>query len=206
MNILIDNPPEIVIIDSLEYEINSNFRESILFELLMQDDDLSKEEQIAQALDLYYPVLPNNIEEALKKIIWFYNCGKDSSGNEGKSSGSSGKVKHIYSFEFDCEYIFSAFLSQYSIDLADIEYLHWWKFKALFMSLNKDNKIMEIMSYRSMDLSDIKDKEQRKHYKQMKDMYAIPSAKSKAEEGRINSIEDALINGEFDKLESLLSR
>lgn len=207
MNILIDNPPKTVIIDSVEYEINSNFRESILFELLMQDEDLTKEEQITQTLDLYYPKIPHNLEKALNKVIWFYNCGKeDNVKTKSKSNGSSTKAKKIYSFEHDAEYIYSAFLSQYKIDLADIDYLHWWKFKALFTSLNKDNKIIEIMGYRATELSDIKDKEQRKYYKSMKEMYDIPTNQSKDEEEKINSIEDALINGELDKLDSLLSR
>lgn len=204
MNILIDNPPKTVEIDSLEYEINSNFRESILFELMIQDDDLTYEEKLYQALELYYPRVPNNVEEAINKIVWFYNGGKIERVKHNSSKVSSKNIKspNIYSFDYDDEYIFSAFLSQYNIDLSDIEYLHWWKFKALFASLSKENKINEIMSYRAIELSDIKDKEQRSYYKKMKDMYSIP--KGKNEQEKINNIEEALINGNIDKLEDLL--
>ena len=54
MNLLIDLVPETVTIDNEEYEINSDFRTSILFELLMQDKLLNDKEKIVNALSLYY--------------------------------------------------------------------------------------------------------------------------------------------------------
>ena len=39
-NIILDVLPETVDIDGAEYRINSDFRISILFELLMQDDEV----------------------------------------------------------------------------------------------------------------------------------------------------------------------
>ena len=41
-NIILDVLPETVEIDGVEYQINSDFRISILFELLMQDDEVGK--------------------------------------------------------------------------------------------------------------------------------------------------------------------
>lgn len=40
-NMLIDYLPETVEIEGVEYEIESNFRTFILFEMLMQDSELS---------------------------------------------------------------------------------------------------------------------------------------------------------------------
>ena len=54
MNLLIDLLPTTVDIEGIEYEINSDFRTSILFELLMQDVEIEDEEKIIQALQLYY--------------------------------------------------------------------------------------------------------------------------------------------------------
>ena len=72
MNLLIDVIPTTVNIDGVDYEINSDFRTSILFELLMLDDDISDEEKAIQALELYYyPTCPHNIKEAFNKLIWF---------------------------------------------------------------------------------------------------------------------------------------
>lgn len=196
MNILIDLVPQSVKIDDIQYEIRSDFRISILFEMLMQDEELTNEEKIIQALNLYYPVIPQNVTEAIEKIKWFYRCGKDivkSSNNTG------GNVNKIYDYEFDDDYIYSAFLSQYGIDLQDIEYLHWWKFKAMFKSLKEDNLIVKIMEYRSIDLNSIKDKEQKARYKKLQKLYEIPRNKREVE--KVNAIEEALMgNGDLSNL------
>ncbi|MBK5243343.1 bacteriophage Gp15 family protein [Clostridium sp.] len=192
MNILIDILPLVVEIDGIEYDINSNFRNSAIFELMMGDNDLDDKQKIEQALLLYYPIIPDNINLAMEQLLWFYRCGKDiiKSNKSGK-----GKSTQIYDFDFDDDYIYSAFLDQYGIDLQDAD-LHWWKFKALFKSLKEDNEIVKIMGYRSMDLSKIKDKEQKAYYKKMKDLYKIQSHASKDEIEKLESIQDALINGE----------
>ena len=52
MNILIDLVPESVEIDRTEYKIRTDFRVSILFEMMMQDEELSNEEKILKALEL----------------------------------------------------------------------------------------------------------------------------------------------------------
>ena len=171
MNILIDLLPSSVKIDGTEYEINSDFRTSVLFSLLMEDDNLSEEEKVLQALNLYYPTIPNNSEKAIEKIKWFYSCGKlDNPIGNKKARAIS---KKVFDFEVDANYIYSAFMSQYNIDLQDIEELHWWKFKALLEGLKEDNKLSKIIEYRSVDLSKIKDKEQRKFYKDMQKQYSL---------------------------------
>lgn len=191
MNILIDLVPTTVNIDNREYEINSDFRTSILFELLMQDGTIEEDDKILMALQLYYPDIPENIKKAIEQMLWFYRCGKDVSSSKG--NGKSKGVTQIYSFEYDDDYIYSAFLDQYNIDLQDIEYLHWWKFKAMFKSLKDDNMIVKIMGYRSMDLSKVKDKEQKAYYKKMQELYKIPV--SKDEENKLREIEEALLSG-----------
>ena len=77
MNILIDLVPNKVTIENKEYEINSDFRTSILFEMMMQDTEINDKEKIIIALELYYPILPSNVYEAIEKLLWFYRGGKD---------------------------------------------------------------------------------------------------------------------------------
>ncbi|MDC0803483.1 bacteriophage Gp15 family protein [Clostridium paraputrificum] len=192
MNILIDLVPTTVNIDNKEYEINSDFRTSILFELLMQDGTIEEDDKILMALQLYYPDIPENIKKAIEQMLWFYRCGKDVSSSKG--NGKSKGVTQIYSFEYDDDYIYSAFLDQYNIDLQDIEYLHWWKFKAMFKALKDDNMIVKIMGYRSMDLSKVKDKEQKAYYRRMQKLYEIPI--SKDEQNKLDDITIALLSGE----------
>ena len=193
MNLLVDLLPTTVDIEGIEYEINSDFRTSILFELLMQDVEIEDEEKIIQALQLYYRQCPHNIDEAINKMLWFYSCGKENDLKSNSKTGSSSE--QIYNFNYDDEYIYSAFLDQYRIDLNDIEYLHWWKFKAMFKALKEDNEIIKIMGYRSIDLSKVEDKKQKEFYKKMKKIYEIPIAISKDEKEKIDKINEILRNG-----------
>ena len=175
INMLIDELPK----EINGIEINSDFRTSILFELLMQDNELNNEEKVAQAIELYYP-RPEKIldfEKAIDDILWFYRCGE----NLEERKKYKKKEKQIYNYEFDDKYIFSAFMEQYNINLNKIKYLHWWEFKALFNSLNEDVFFSKIMSYRAMDLSKIKDSKVKKRYKKLQELYALPDMRTEEE-------------------------
>lgn len=156
---------------------------------MIQDNDIGSNEKIVQALELYYPVIPENLQGAVEKIIWFYECGKEV--QKGKSGEGSTKAKQIYSFEYDDEYIYAAFLNQYGIDLQEVEDLHWWKFKAMFKSLKEDNEIVKIMGYRAMTIPMNMPKDQKDFYRKMKKLHEIPISKSERE--KINDIEKALM-------------
>ena len=179
-NILLDKLPQYT---PSEVKIRTDFRESIKFELLMQDNKISKEDKVALALNLYYYDLSQikDLKQAVKDMLWFYSCGREEASEEDKEESEEIKNKQIYSYEFDSEYIYSAFYEQYGIDLNKIKYLHWWKFKALFNSLNKDTRIVEIMGYRSINPNKIKDKSTRKHYIKMQKIYALPDMRSDEE-------------------------
>lgn len=102
-------------------------------------------------------------------------------------------VQNIYSYSYDDEYIYAAFLDQYGIDLQDIPYLHWWKFKAMFVGLKSDSRIVEIMGYRGIEITSQMSSEQKQFYRKMKKQFAIPLPKSERE--KLSAIEEALLNG-----------
>lgn len=181
-NILLDELPQYT---KSGLQIRTDFRESIKFELLMQDRNLSEDVKIMQALQLYYYDLDKitDIKKAIDDILWFYKCGKEmQESNSREDEETTQEIKkQIYSYEFDDEYIFSAFLEQYGIDLNEIEYMHWWKFKALFNSLNENTQFVKIMSYRNMNIAKIKDKEMKAHYKKMQELYKLPDMRTEEE-------------------------
>ena len=193
-SLILDELPEVVKIDGSSYSIDTDFKTSMLFELTMLDNSIDNKEKVINALELYFgDDIPTNVDEAIKAIMWFYSRGKEA--RELKHNGSGVKISNIYNFEYDADYIYSAFMHDYNIDLQDVQNLHWWKFKAMFDSLNKDNKFCKIMEYRSMDLKSIKDKEQRQHYKEMQELYKIPTKKNKDEEEKLKLINEALMQG-----------
>ena len=191
MNILVDELDTIVKEKIGNVRINTDFRISILFELLMQDNTVSKKEKIIQSLQLYYPDFLNikDFNKAIENMLWFYGCGKELANST--RSKVTNKNKQIYSYEFDDDKIYSAFMQQYGIDLQDIEYLHWWKFKALFNGLAENVQFVKIMGYRAMDISKIKDKKEKNKYKELQRLYALPDMRS--EEEKENDFAEAFL-------------
>lgn len=176
-NILLDKLPQYT---PTGLKIRTDFRESIKFELLMQDNKIDDKTKVMQALKLYYYDLSKitNAQQAIEDILWFYACGKKEVKVDENNKGNKSNNKQIYSYEFDDEYIYSAFMEQYGIDLNSIKYLHWWKFKALINSLNENVMFSKIMGYRAMDLSKIKDKDMKNNYKKLKKQYSLPDMRT----------------------------
>ena len=83
-----------------------------------------------------------------------------------------------YSFSKDAAYIYAAFKEQYGIDLTEIPNLHWWKFKALFDSLNEETQMKKIMYYRKVSTSGM-DRDRRAYINEMKKLYSLSKDKKK---------------------------
>lgn len=193
MNMLIDPLPKKVEISGKKYEIRSDFRISILFELMMLDPEVPDDMKVVNGLNLYYPELPGDIEEASNKMVWFYKRGKEDNAYTKKLAEKEVEKDRIYSFDYDDDYIYAAFLYQYGIDLNNIKYMHWWKFRAMFNSLTDENEFVKIMGYRAMDITKDMSKEQQKFYRKMKKIHEIPKSKDEAE--KQEQIESILMNG-----------
>ena len=173
MNILLDKLPQIT---PNGYKINTDFRNGIRFELLMQDNTIEDRLKLTIALNIFYDEIPHDVEKALDDIIWFYRMNKNEKVKTKPKENK--KSKQIYSFEFDDVYIYSAFLQQYKINLNSIDYLHWWEFKALIEGLNDDTQFVKIMGYRAIDLGKIKDKDEKNRYKELQKLYALPDMRT----------------------------
>lgn len=193
MNILIDDIecPDQTVVNGERYEIRTNFRTSILFELMMQDDSLDARTRVWKGLNLYFPVIPGDLSAAVDAALWFYRCGREETALQKRMAERKGK-KQIYSFDYDAGRIYAAFLLAYNIDLQDIDYMHWWRFRFLFDSLPKDCEFMRAMEYRSVEIDKIPEG-QKEWYRKMKRMYALPL--SKEDDDRQAAIENALLNG-----------
>lgn len=211
MNLLIDRPPETVFIKGTEYKINSDFRTSVLFELLMQDEDVLIVDKIVKAIELYFPVIPSEeIGDIFDAIEWFYGCGrsdkerkpaqeKEEEGKESKEDEQE-EAGRIYSFDYDDEYIYSAFLQQYRINLATIKYLHWWEFRAMFKGLDHSCEFVKIMEYRATKITSEMSKQEKKFLRKMKSIHALPISEKEYKER--NTLINALKNG--DSIDGLL--
>ncbi len=190
--IMFNKLPYFVILQKTKYKINVDFRNMISFEMKLQDKTVNKLEKIEYGLKHFYPVFfnkenyeillqfPELYQEACEKLIWFYKCGRDDY-HKTKANGK-GINKQIYSYEFDDEYIYSAFYEQYRIDL-EYEKIHWWKFKALLKSLKDDTEFVKIQQYRSYSGKD-------KNMLEIKNYWELP--KPIDEQERLNNLYESL--------------
>jgi len=180
-NILLDSLPDTVMVDGREFPIYSDFRTGIILEQILDDDTLDGKEQFHAIMQLYFvDEVPENKEGALRAILDFYRCGKKEKKRRRntKSEQNVPKKKKVYDFMYDDDYVYSAFLTQYGIDLNEIEYLHWWKFMAMFRSLESHNKIIEIIGYRQADLGKIEDKKERARIANLQKLYELPNSQT----------------------------
>lgn len=181
MSLLEGSLPETVTIGAREIRIQTDFRASVRFELLVQDTGLRTQQSMIQALEIYFGdqlrrIPPDGGQEAFERMVWFYRCGRTE--EEIRKMSASGAAKESpYSFRHDDRYIYAAFRQQYGIDLENVRYMHWWAFRAMFDALSEDTRIMEIMRYRTVKISGEMTAEQKRFYKTMKRIYALPKHK-----------------------------
>lgn len=178
-NILTDRLPDTVIINGAEHRINSDFRVSIRFDIMIRDKSIPDAAKMIEMLKLYYNEIPEDVNEAVSAILLFYNCGEDKSAvdtEENEKKHTAKKKKNIiqYSFSQDAPYIYAAFQEQYGINLQQIQTggLHWWEFIAMFRSLHEDTKMGQIMYYRTVSTSGMPNAK-RKAINELKKLYAI---------------------------------
>lgn len=167
--------PETVVIDDTAYPIRCDFRIGMQFERIYSSELVDKD-KIVRLLQMYYPEIPENIPEAINQMLWFYRCGESEEKKENDTDKRQryqrrSSKEPVYSFAQDAPYIYAAFKEQYGIDLTEVE-MHWWKFMALFESLNEDTKMSRIMYYRKVSTSGLP-KEKRAFLNEMKKLYKI---------------------------------
>lgn len=192
MSLLTSKLPKTLIVNDAEYPIETDFRVFIEFETIICGEQITIE-TILKLFELCFKGdMPPIDDDSIDALILFYTGGK----RQGK--GDDGGEKP-YFFECDDEYIYSAFLDQYNIDLQEVDYMHWWKFRSLFMSLKDDNEIVKIMGYRTFKPDSNTPVEVRNFYNKMKQLHQPPANQVEEEERKAtNDFVKSLLGGDQD--------
>lgn len=172
-NFLICELPLFAVIQGKEYKTASDFRDMLELEAILNSDK-SDAEKGAEALQLFFGCIPPNEELAVDYLGWFFSCGREKESPKADQIEAGTYKSPVYSFCYDGELIYAAFLAQYNIDLQDVPYLHWWKFIALFNGLTKEHLITEVMHCRAVDVKPDMPKERKEYYEKMQKAYALP--------------------------------
>lgn len=188
-NILLDILPTTVEVGGTSYKIDTNFRTGILFELIIADKDMPNAYKAANILTLYFvDDMPPDKSEAMDAICNFYRCGiqpKKERETTAKGTALKMRMDRIYDFDVDSQLFYAAFLSQYGIDLNEIDYLHWWKFRAMFEGLDKRHEIKQIMEIRATDVSKIENPKEKNRILRLQNHYRIEAGLSVEDKAEI---------------------
>lgn len=189
---LTEKPPVTVTIFGKEYEIQSDYREVLLYEETISKE--SSELEIVQAIDRMYCqndeiVTAEKLEEAVKQLNWFISCGDTGLKKRPSRSVLGINCNKPFDFQKDGELIYSAFIQSYGMDIFDMPYLHWWKFNFLLADVEKDTRFAKVMEYRTIDTKNKNlSKEQKKLYSALQNYYKITEERSSEEEAFIQAL------------------
>lgn len=182
--------------DRLGNPIYSDYRNMVMVESLFSDSEREDTSVWEDALMWLYgsETQPEHgsLQELLQELVWFYS-GERVQGEE-KTKGPE-----LISFEQDAEFIHADFLCAYGIDLAEIEYMHWWKFLSLMRALPEDTAMAKRMYYRGVKLDNFKGEERKRIAKLQKMLrirksgYTTPEEKERNHRDRLRARAKAVL-------------
>lgn len=172
MNLFYEKFPDSIEVTGKKIRIVTDFREYIKLLDVLKDDELSNQDKVCILCEYFLDDV-HDLQEAIEQLCLFVSAKKERNKEE-LVSGESGSFKPLFSYSIDFPYILSGFLRDYHIDLCEIKYMHWWKFRMLFDGLSEDTEIKQRIMYRSVDLNTVKDKEERKKIRNIQRIIQLP--------------------------------
>lgn len=181
-NVLLDRLPD----NYKGYLIRTDFRIGIQIITCLKDEDLSQEEKYSISLNLLYGnSIPQDLELALKGLMWFLNLGEE----EEEILKSNSKQKDVMDFEIDSSRIYSGFMSVLGIDLSK-EKMHWFKFRYLLLELIKCH-LSNVIEIRAQDTNNMSPK-QKTEINRLKRLYSINKKEELERQQEIKQFFDSL--------------
>lgn len=172
--------PKSLVIDDVEYDIDSDYRTALLIMQMYNDRALSALNAQMTMLNILFTtipkgesepvtVIPENINEATKQAMWFLDVGNDDDNN-----GDVKSIKRTIDYKQDEQMLFSAVNAVYTKDVRSERYMHWWTFYGLCQAIDGESLISFIMSIRNKLFNGKKlEKHEDEFYKQNKNLIII---------------------------------
>ena len=160
--------PSTVEIDGNVYIINADYRNILRIFALSKDKNVNEYVRVEKLSRWFFTeqeqieYLFENVsyEFIIRAFVGFINP-KDKNGEEIIARSSSTydeeneteEAENQFDYDFDADEIYASFASEYGIDLIEIDFLHWYKFKILLMNLSSESAFKKKIELRFMDLS-----------------------------------------------------
>ena len=143
--------PETVEIDGILYHINADFRNILRIFDIISNDSISKYKKIHKLKEwLFENDLPKCEFISFDKITDIFNVFINT--NNLTNISADEETGRQFCYNFDAEEIYASFISEYGIDLIDVDFLHWYKFKILLENLSPESAFKRKIELRFMDL------------------------------------------------------
>lgn len=174
MNLLIHDPPTELEIGGILHPIDFSYRNCLSIIQFCESDELTKSEKVQLVIEWLYEEVPQDLNEAAQKAVWFLDCGE---------TGILNTTKHrsLMSLEQDAKFIRSAIERTHHIRLTEVD-LHWWEFCYMLMDLDSECFLHRIIGIRLRLAKGKKlSPEDREFLKENPQIVKLQNAKSKSE-------------------------
>ena len=148
-------------IDGNLYLINPDYRNILRIFAILKDKKVPEEKRVGKLVQWFFAddkktELP--YETAIKSFTDFINPQSGKNENTAKRfmpehSDDDGEKEKRFDYDYDAEEIYSGFMSEYNIDLVEVDFLHWYKFRILLGNLSGESAFRKKIELRFMDLS-----------------------------------------------------
>lgn len=171
-NVLLDPLP----IDYMGFPIDTDFGIGIQIMQVLEDKELTQQEQIGIALSLLFiqedkngnPLPVPDSQTAIDGLIWFlteWNHDRNSKNDK----------ERVTDYNIDQWRIYSAFRQNYGINL-NTDRLHFWEFMGLLTTL-PECAYTRVIDIRAKKITSNMGKDEKKAYAELKKVYALEQPK-----------------------------
>ena len=175
--------PKSLEIGDTEYKIRSDFRVALLIFEAFNDIELTDSEKIKVCLECLYEEIPDDMETAYKKAVWFLDGGD--------IPKSKPLRKKTFDWKQDESLIFSAVNKSAGFETRSAEYIHWWTFLGYFSEIG-DGLFSQVLNIRSKKAKGKKlekwELEFFSEHRELIELKQVYSAEEQAEIDRLNAI------------------
>ena len=173
--------PKYAEVDGVRYKINTDYRVALRCFEVIEDTSISDEERAFAVVFLLFGEVPTeSLVEFLRIAGDYLRCGEEESSQEAH--------ERDIDFNADERYIVASFMSDYRIDLPNVD-MHFWQYIQLIQGFTDKAIMSRVREIRSYDLSELKDPKARAKMIKAKEAVALPDKFTKDEQRAIDEFE-----------------
>lgn len=171
-NVLLDMLP----IKYKEFPIDSDFQTGIQIMQVIEDKELTQQEQIGISLSLLFlqedsmgnPLKLPDMQTAIDGLVWFLTDWNHDHNHKSDKT-------RVTDYDIDQWRIYAAFRQHYGINL-NTDKLHFWEFMGLLTTL-PECAYTRVIDIRAKIITPQMGKEEKKAYTELKKVYALEESK-----------------------------